>query len=769
MLGLALLPSMAHAIGFGEMVSQSAIGAPFRAEFRLFGVDPNIGADCLRVVSTEAGDGIPQLRGASVQLKRDGRDGIAVVTRAQPVSDPIIRVTLEERCLARLQRTYTLLLPMSAAIPQAPVAAAPPTARPAPPAAPAAASAPSLGSPYTLAAPTSLDTLARRVYPRSRADRDAFIAALRSVNQGDRSVRSTRRPLAAGATLMMPSAAEIEAARDELAAQAARAREAARRAPPPAPQPPAPSEPAPPAEPTPATEPAPPTGMPPAEAAEGPDRLVLAGDAPESSGFTLTTRLADPSLIERTTEAEREVLRREQQLIMAVDSQIMARMELSDRIARLEALQDALRAEMAATDPAAPATDAPPAGTDAPAPSSAQPPAPEAAPPSARPQVAGTPTQPPAGSFDLWLPAAGALLLALLGLLWWRRRQAEQAAAQDFIDEPFEDEEEDTEAEAVRQDAASVEGDTRDLPKRGAGDSFDFSVLDWEGPPPAELEHSVAPIDLEEEERAEEHESAVELADIMMSFGRVQGAAETLAEFIRGNPKKAVQPWIKLLEVYKAADMRGEFDALSRKLNQTFNVKAVTWDSFESVKEAADSVEQMPHIIQSLQQQWMSVDCQRYLQVLLRDNRGGTREGFPLGVIDDLLLLQAVLEDQLGPYRPSEEEIAAALRGPDKGSPQDRRGDPAGIVAPPAALAPDRAAQDKPSPGDEDRQAFEFDAPSARTELPDLDFQLDSGEVPPLFRKEEAPKKDPEGDEENTDLWNTWVLPTEDNDPNREK
>ena len=72
-----------------------------------------------------------------------------------------------------------------------------------------------------------------------------------------------------------------------------------------------------------------------------------------------------------------------------------------------------------------------------------------------------------------------------------------------------------------------------------------------------------------------------------MSFGRVQGAAQTLADFIRHNPKQGVAPWIKLLDVYRAAGMRGEFDGLTRQLNATFNVKVVSWDEFDAVRAMA--------------------------------------------------------------------------------------------------------------------------------------------------------------------------------------
>jgi len=138
----------------------------------------------------------------------------------------------------------------------------------------------------------------------------------------------------------------------------------------------------------------------------------------------------------------------------------------------------------------------------------------------------------------------------------------------------------------------------------------------------------------------------------MMAFGRVQGAAETLAEFIQSNPKKAVTPWLKLLEVYRAAGLRAEFDTLARQLNKTFNVKAVTWNTFDEARRPTSTIEQMPHVMSRIQDLWGSRDCQAYLENLLRDNRDGMREGFPLSVIDEILVLAGVLEEGLGPHQP---------------------------------------------------------------------------------------------------------------------
>ena len=114
-------------------------------------------------------------------------------------------------------------------------------------------------------------------------------------------------------------------------------------------------------------------------------------------------------------------------------------------------------------------------------------------------------------------------------------------------------------------------------------------------------------------------------------------------------PRQA--PWLKLLDVYKAAGLRAEFDGLAYQLNKTFNVRSVTWDTYDNSRAIPLSLEDLPHIAARLQGHWRTRECQAFIQQLLRDNRGGAREGFPFAIIDELLLLEAVLEDELGSYR----------------------------------------------------------------------------------------------------------------------
>jgi hypothetical protein len=150
----------------------------------------------------------------------------------------------------------------------------------------------------------------------------------------------------------------------------------------------------------------------------------------------------------------------------------------------------------------------------------------------------------------------------------------------------------------------------------------------------------------------------MELAEIMLSFGRVKGAAQALQEYIDANPQEALKPWIRLMDVYRMAGMRHEFERIARELNKNFNVEVQKWEipaagsDVDVVLDAdhaqpvnrpeegrVDGVEGMPAILEQILTRWPDGDVIRYLDQLLRDNRGGTRIGFPLSVVSDILFL----------------------------------------------------------------------------------------------------------------------------------
>ncbi len=143
---------------------------------------------------------------------------------------------------------------------------------------------------------------------------------------------------------------------------------------------------------------------------------------------------------------------------------------------------------------------------------------------------------------------------------------------------------------------------------------------------------------------------AIELAEIMLSFGRVNGAARTLEEYIAALPQESARPWIRLLDLYQRNGMRKEFEALTVKLNRNFNVEILAWDNetrsgelelipLAGAAAKAHTLEDIPRLRDEIVALWGKPECLGYLENLLRDNRQGKRKGFPLAVAEEILFL----------------------------------------------------------------------------------------------------------------------------------
>lgn len=142
--------------------------------------------------------------------------------------------------------------------------------------------------------------------------------------------------------------------------------------------------------------------------------------------------------------------------------------------------------------------------------------------------------------------------------------------------------------------------------------------------------------------------SLLKIAEIMLSFGRVHDAAETLSLYIKEASPDQVQPWIMLLDLYRRGNMPKEFAVLSSRIRERFNIHVPTWDEAKASHDGLKTLEGYPHIIGYLHQAWGRQECLDFLQDLVTDNRSGQRAGFPLEVIEEIVLLMRVLEDAHG-------------------------------------------------------------------------------------------------------------------------
>ena len=291
-------------------------------------------------------------------------------------------------------------------------------------------------------------------------------------------------------------------------------------------------------------------------------------------------------------------------------------------------------------------------------PATAQPEA-KAVPPA--PVVDQAPKAPAAGTssggsnWNLYGALIGALLV-IAAWLGWRGYQERQRVLQDFeVDPPRKDEHEERGGVDLKVDPAAMA-----MPPKLDVDAAGMPLV-------VPIEHSVVPPSRHDSVMSisaatvDEHFEAnpvMELAEIMLSFGRVKGAAQALQEYIDANPQEALKPWIRLMDVYRMAGMRHEFEKVARELNKNFNVEVQKWDPAAEIQSQGavdvvldtelasrrdgawvEGIEGMSAITEQVVVHWPAGDVIEYLSQLLRDNRGGTRLGFSLSVVSDILFL----------------------------------------------------------------------------------------------------------------------------------
>ena len=395
------------------------------------------------------------------------------------------------------------------------------------------------------------------------------------------------------------------------------------------------------------------------------DRLTLSGggDAGDPS-LRLSTEMRPMAAgAGEMGEAQREILRLEFRTLLALNEQATTQLAAAEKLRSLEASLNELQrrsseiAQKVEQEVKASAT-------------ASEPPAVVAAQKPAAPRPVAVPEE--KSLLSEW-GLYGLLLGALLGVggwLGWRNYRERQALAADddlgLIAPEFQV---DPQRVDEHEELGGVDLDV-DPAIMGAPMQVDFPLDADDAPaaaptpkPPAagafDSMMSIAAATVDEHFEAN---PVMELADIMLSFGRVKGAAQALQEYIDHNPQEALQPWIRLMDVYRMAGLRTEFDSVARNLNQNFNVEIQQWDPDEPAhnrhtldmvlgdgavlenkpspqQPRAESLEDMTRIMQQVTELWRDGDVVGYLQQLLRDNREGKRAGFPLQVVSDMLFL----------------------------------------------------------------------------------------------------------------------------------
>lgn len=393
------------------------------------------------------------------------------------------------------------------------------------------------------------------------------------------------------------------------------------------------------------------------------DRLSASGNAPDEdaglNGLTLrqATALSDPSAA-RTSESQRSLLRLEYKVLTAIHAQASQQLNLAEQLRTLESSLAELRS---VENQAAPATQALSPAATAPAHT-------EKGMRTARPnnhtgRKSSDVSDQPYDSSG-WLAAVGiaALLGAVLLLVWILRRNSARVArpalsldknrpqADEALSRPIPAE--------VPRETGFEEIQVAD-PAPRSDESKDFGVTQ-----PIQAPARKTTLQATELSEQSGFNPVMELADIMLAFGRVKGATEALAEFIEASPDEALQPWVKLLDIYRQNGMREDYESLAQRLKLHFNVAPSDWETIPDLppqparignEEAATfpallprlpSIRKIVHVRDGIARTWGTPECLDYLNRLLRDNRKGERQGFSLPTVNELLFLQDILENR---------------------------------------------------------------------------------------------------------------------------
>ena len=148
--------------------------------------------------------------------------------------------------------------------------------------------------------------------------------------------------------------------------------------------------------------------------------------------------------------------------------------------------------------------------------------------------------------------------------------------------------------------------------------------------------------------RYNQDESAIALAEIMLSFGRLEGATETLARHVEESASDNPRPWLMLLDLYRRGGLRADYTKLLPALRKKFNLQVPAWQDLETPVSGLKSLEDYEHVITQLAATWGTQNCLNYLYRLVHDNREGQRIGFPLEVVEEIVLLMLILESGYG-------------------------------------------------------------------------------------------------------------------------
>jgi hypothetical protein len=631
-LGTLLGAGDAAALGLGTISVQSRLGARFQAEIELLGTpaDDRPITECFRLTTPATMEaGIPVLTQGKITIARENGKLRLLIRSDHYINDPVLQISVRAGCGAEVVRDYMLIIDPVEAKAAKPVPVSVPSA---PAATPPRSIADSYPDRWQAIDGESALSIARHLFPRQPTAQRRFLQALQAANAEIDLGATGDKPLAAGTQLTIPDTRRRPAVADPSKSSVSIATESA------------------PVRPKPEKR-QPPLAQP--GAGRLADRLSISGSSfeaetvPPDLPLRLATELSADAAA-GATESRRAIFRLEYKLLGAIYDRAHQQLDLAEEMRQLElSVADLKAASESPVRPASPTV----AETSVTPPPVAK--TPDVTPPGRR--IAPAPSD-----HTGWWIGLAAVLGSIALLVWLLRRHAPGATPEPASRTP----------DSLPPTEAIIWGEP---------DKTSFT-LEAHSVPPLATRHPVEPptgtvptvpaalSSAHEAPLLTEHHAfnqLMEVADIMLSFGRVKGATDALLEYIDASPDEALQPWIKLLDIYQQSGMREDYERLADKLKLHFNVARPGWEtladlsvqpvtgddeeaaSFEALLPRLPNIAQMLHLRTEIGRTWDTPEGHSYLNRLLRDTRNGERSGFSLSTVSELLFLLGVLEKRL--------------------------------------------------------------------------------------------------------------------------
>ncbi len=592
-LGTMLVSGGASAVGFGDIVLLSRIGEPLRAEVPILaGAGEAIEAACFSLASIRNSD-LPVISSARFRLHRSGATAKLTITGIQPIAEPIFVIGLRANCGVDLQRDYVLMPSPPLMLAESAASAAPDVAL-----APAPVKKTRNFREWTARPGDTLESIAEAQSGGNLAEQQRLLAALKRANPDI----VEYEVLAEGRTVRIPNLVRRPAERPVSSPTPIASQRSSD-------EPPAPPRP---------RKPRPAAPSPVAASTGGADRIVL-GAAPED------IRPEPKAVSPRSASDVEERMLKLETTLSSLNQEVDKLNTALALATEALAVQQKLMTAQSLQNPPTAATAV----------------------------QAAVPTSPAAAptSRNNWLEL---LLSALVGggiaagMAHLFSRRPARSEADELPRATF----------ATPRQAPPRAGTINTVQAAAAALASAPAAAPPAPPTSVDIPLDLAPAGLKPDQPAvdvsfNDGNSALELAEIMLSFGRIRGAAETLAMHIEENAPDNIQPWTMLLDLYRRADMRSEFEALATQMRTRFNVRIPTWDDSTTPVSGLKSLEDYAHIVWRITNCWGEQECMDYLYELVHDNRAGNRSGFPLEVIEEIALLMRTLEEGYGLRRRS--------------------------------------------------------------------------------------------------------------------